>query len=106
LGNLKCETSSRGKAPIARDWCYRALNERNKRHPTENEVIRIKCPFKLRLETMPNIPTPYNKNVIFKISDPERPQPPPWSGYYTYYRNARLAVSNYLGVWFEIRSER
>jgi hypothetical protein len=97
------ETSSKGKNPIARDWRYRALDERNEVHPTENQANRIECPFELTPETTANIPSPYDKNVMFLVSEPERVDPPPWTGYYAHYRGARLAVSNYLGVWFEIR---
>jgi hypothetical protein len=97
------ESSGKGKTPITRDWRYRALDERNEAHPTENQVGLIKCPFELRPESTPNIPSPYNKNVLFEVSDPTKLDPPPWTGYYALYRGARVAVANYLGMWFEIR---
>jgi hypothetical protein len=97
------ESSGKGKTPIARDWHYRAIDERNERHPTENEVNRIECPFELSPETTPNIPDPYNKNVLFEVSDPAKLDSPPWTGYYALYRGARVAVANYLGIWFEIK---
>jgi hypothetical protein len=27
----------------------------------------------------------------------------PWIGYYTHFNGAKLAISNFLGIWFEIR---
>jgi hypothetical protein len=97
------ESSGKGKTPIARDWRYRALDKRNKTHPTENQVGLIECPFELRPESTPNVPNPYDKNVLFEVSDLTKLDPPPWTGYYALYRGARVAVVNYLGMWFEIR---
>jgi hypothetical protein len=92
------ESSGKGKTLIARDWRYRAIDERNETHPTENQDGLIECPFELKPESTPNVPSPYDRNVLFEVSDPTKLDPPPWTGYYALYRGARVAVANYLGM--------
>jgi hypothetical protein len=58
--------------------------------------------LELRPEATHNIPIDYALNTTFYTAT-TTPDSVPWTGYYTNYNGAKLAISNAYGVWFEIR---
>src|SRR5260221_13584179 len=84
-------TKGKGKTPS--DWRLRALPV----VPSSAELGELRLPIKALPEQKDTIPAEYAVNTRFLVNDV------PWIGYYGQYNNARIAVSNMYGVWFEIR---
>src|SRR5712691_7009734 len=85
-------SGSKGKGKTPSDWRLRALQI----VPTPDELRGLRLPIKALPEQKDTIPAEYAVNAQFLINDV------PWIGYYAQFNNARLAVSNMYGVWFEI----
>src|SRR5260221_8180320 len=83
----------KGKGRVPSDWRLRALPQ----VPTPDDLADLRLPIKAFPEQKDTVPAEYAVNTQFLINDV------PWIGYYGQYNNARVAVSNMYGVWFEIR---
>ena len=60
----------------------------------------LRCPFEISLETTDTVPAEYRGDAYhFTIGQ----EGIPFTGYYINFRGAKLAVSNYYGVWFEVQ---
>src|SRR5712672_407882 len=60
----------------------------------------LRCPFEITLETTNTVPAEFRGNAYhFTIGQDEIP----FTVYFINYKGARLAVSNYYGVWFEVQ---
>src|SRR5260221_215234 len=86
-------SGSKGKGKVPSDWRIRALAT----VPTPDDLANLHLPIKAFPEQKDTVPAEYAVNTQFLINDV------PWIGYYGQYNNARIAVSNMYGVWFEIR---
>src|SRR5712691_13205955 len=86
-------SGSKGKSRVPSDWQLRALTT----IPTSDELADLRLPIKAFPEQKDTVPAEYAVNTQFLINDV------PWIGYYGQYNNARVAVSNMYGIWFEIR---
>ncbi len=84
---------SKGKGKVPSNWRLHALSV----VPTPNELAELHLPIKAFPEQKDTIPAEYAVNTQFLINNV------PWIGYYGQFNNARVAVSNMYGVWFEIR---
>jgi hypothetical protein len=58
------------------------------------------CPFYLELEDRNSVPAVYKMNLRFLVTGQEGA---PWTGYYANFYRVKLAVLNFLRIWFEIR---
>ena len=85
-----------------RDWRYRVDYEENRPLTLSEHLSVLQCPFSITPEKTHSIPPPYAKNVAFYVAT-EKPDSPPWTGYYTTYSGRLLPVANAYGVWFKIR---
>jgi hypothetical protein len=54
----------------------------------------------LEPEDHDSVPAVYKTNLQFLVTGQEGA---PWTGYYADFYRVKLAVSNFLGIWFEIR---
>src|SRR5260221_4006147 len=86
-------SGSKGKGKVPSDWRIRALAT----IPTPDDLADLRLPIKAFPEQKDTVPAEYAVNTQFLINDV------PWIGYYGQYNNARVAVSNMYGVWFEIQ---
>src|SRR5712675_2830217 len=60
----------------------------------------LRCPFEIALETTDTVPAEYRGDAYhFTISQ----EGIPFTGYYVNFRGAKLAMSNYYGVWFKVQ---
>jgi len=60
----------------------------------------LRCPFEITLETTDTVPAEYRGNAYhFTVGQ----EGIPFTRYYINFRGAKLAVSNYYGVWFEVQ---
>jgi hypothetical protein len=64
------------------------------------QLSQQRCPFFLEPEDRDLIPTAYKANLRFLVTGQEGA---PWTGYWADFYGTKLAVSNFLGIWFEIR---
>jgi hypothetical protein len=78
------------------DWRSRGLE----RVPTETECDAIRLPFEIYPETTDCYEAKYTVNLRHLVTGQEPGTP--WTGYYTTFNGAKLAVSNMFGAWFEI----
>ncbi len=86
-------SGTKGKGKVPSDWRLRTLST----IPTVDELAELRLPIKAFPEQRDTVPAEFAVNTQFLINDV------PWIGYYGQYNNARVAVSNMYGVWFEIR---
>src|SRR5260221_2288378 len=86
-------SGSKGKGRVPSDWRLRALPQ----VPTPDDLAELRLPIAAFPEQRDTVPVEFAVNTQFLINDV------PWIGYYGQYNNARVAVSNIYGVWFEIR---
>src|SRR5260221_5062650 len=86
-------TGSKGKGKVPSDWRLCALSN----IPTPNELAELRLPINAFPEQKDTVPAEFAVNTEFLVNDV------PWIGYYGQFNNARIAVSNMYGVWFEIR---
>src|SRR5712672_1153164 len=60
----------------------------------------LRCPFEITLETTNTVPAEFRGDAYhFTIGQDGIP----FTAYFINYKGARLAVSNYYGVWFEVQ---
>jgi hypothetical protein len=61
----------------------------------------LKLPPKEQLsQDRDSVPTTWTENLQFLVTGQDNA---PWTGYYATFNGAKMAVSNFLGIWFEIR---
>jgi len=89
-GSLK----GKGRAPT--DWHLCALPN----IPTVEQLSNLELPMDALPEQRDTVPTEYVVNTTFLVSGTS--DGPPWTGYYVQLLEARLAVTNIYGVWFEL----
>jgi hypothetical protein len=68
--------------------------------PPKEQLSQQCCPFILELEDRDLVPMAYMENLQFLVTGQEGA---PWTGYYATFNGMKMAVTNFLGIWFEIR---
>ena len=83
---------------------------------TEAQQAELKCPFQITPEQKDHVPAKFTNHLkhlvsgqkATTISSPQgailKEQLAPWTGYFVILNGALLSVSNYVGVWFEVRA--
>ena len=89
---MSTPSGSKGKGKVPSDWRLHALTA----VPTTDELAKLRLPINAFPEQKDTVPAEYTVNTRFLINDV------PWIGYYGQFNNARVAVSNMYGMWFEI----
>jgi len=79
------------------DWRLRALSN----VPTVEQLSNLELPMEAMPEQRDTVPATNAVNTVFLVSGTA--DNVPWTGYYVLLDNARLAVTNIYGVWFELR---
>ena len=79
------------------DWRVKRLP--NLKLPPKEQLSQQHCPFILEPEDRDSVPATWTENLQFLVTGQDNA---PWTGYYTTFNGAKMAVSNFLGIWFEI----
>jgi hypothetical protein len=90
-GKMKASTSHG-------DW--RRAQMRGPTKLTKSALAALQCPFRLSPEMENYIPSEYTGQLVFLRTGEHNA---PWMGFYGNHNGHKLAVTNYAGVWFEIR---
>jgi len=97
--------SSKGKGRAPTDWRLRAPTDWRLRAlpnvPTVEQLSNLELPMEAMPEQWDTVPATNTVNTVFLVSGTA--DNVPWTGYYVLLDNARLAVTNIYGVWFELR---
>jgi hypothetical protein len=80
------------------DW--RVLRLPNATPLSPGQLSQQRCPFFLEPENCNSVPAVYKMNLHFLVMGQEGA---PWTGYYTNFYGVKLAVLNFLGIWFKIQ---
>jgi hypothetical protein len=67
------------------------------------QLSQQRCPFFLEPEDCDSVPSVYKTNLQFLVTGQEGA---PWTGYWANFYGMKLAVSNFLRIWFEIRRRK
>jgi hypothetical protein len=89
-------TSTSGSSSLV-DWGVLQLPNATPLSP--GQLSQQCCPFYLELEDHDSVPMVYKTNLWLLVTGQEGA---PWTGYYADFYRMKLAVSNFLGIWFEI----
>jgi hypothetical protein len=90
-------TSTSGSSSLV-DW--QVLRLPNATPLSPGQLSQQHCPFYLEPEDRDLVPVVYKTNLRFLVTGQEGA---PWIGYYADFYGVKLAISNFLGIWFEIR---
>jgi hypothetical protein len=80
------------------DWRVKRLPDL--KLPSKEQLSQQCCPFILEPEDRDSVPATWTENLQFLVMGQDNA---PWTGYYATFNGAKMAVSNFLGIWFEIR---
>jgi hypothetical protein len=90
-------TSTSGSSSSV-DW--QVLQLPNATPLSPGQLSQQRCPFYLEPEDRDSVPAVYKTNLRFLVMGQEGA---PWTGYWADFYGVKLAVLNFLGIWFEIR---
>ena len=90
-------TSTPGGSSLM-DWRVKRLP--NLKLPSKVQLSQQRCPFILEPEDRDSVPAAWTENLQFLVMGQDNA---PWTGYYATFNRVKMAVSNFLGIWFEIR---
>jgi len=68
--------------------------------PSLEDCVKLRLPIAIYLEDRDYIRKEFTENLQHLVTGQDNA---PWTGYYTYYKGAKIALSLSFGVWFEIR---
>ncbi|KAI9460723.1 hypothetical protein F5148DRAFT_1286793 [Russula earlei] len=81
---------------MARDWRYKGQGK-----PSEQGLAKLRLPFAITLDAdIALVPEQFRKNTLFLRLGTDST---PWTGFFTPYKQAKVALATLYGVWFEIK---
>jgi hypothetical protein len=80
------------------DWRVKRLPDL--KLPSKEQLSQQCCPFILEPEDHDSVPATWTENLQFLVTGQDNA---PWTGYYAHFNGVKLAVSNFLRIWFEIQ---
>jgi len=90
-------SGAKGKGRVPTDWRLRTLSN----VPTVEQLSNLELSMDALPEQRDTVSAEYAVNTTFLVSGTS--DGPPWTGYFIQLPEARLAVTNIYGVWFELR---